>query len=183
MNVMNSKVIRSAALAGAAVALVVAFAFPAISASAATEPTKWEKTTKTFTITQDQINASYRVTNPRDRAVSNVSVTVEQEQVRIAATFTKPGQTPVNTISIWQPVVRYGLLDWKFMSATANGQPVTPDLKAIVIRIHHVALLNTVRALVRHASPVRTSITNVTLTPGLVTITANVYIWNSGKAT
>jgi hypothetical protein len=180
---MNNKLMKSLALTTTAVALLAAIAVPGYSASAAPEPTIWQKTTKTITITQDQINSSYRVTNPLDRAISNVSVTVQQGQISIAATFTKRGQPPINTVSIWQPVIRYGLLDWKFVSATGNGQPITPDLLAIVVRIHHVALFNAVRGLLRSLAPVRITITNVSLTPGLVTITGNVYVWTKTTPT
>jgi hypothetical protein len=177
---MKSKLTKGLLIATAIVALLGA-ALPAAQASAAPIPDQWQKTTKTITITQDQINSSYRVTNPVNRAITDVSVTIGQGQVSVAATVTKRGEPPVATVSIWQPVIRYGLIDWKFVSATANGQPVTPDLKQILIRIHQVALRNLVRAIIRHNAPVRVFVTDVTLTPGLITITANV--WENVPAT
>ena len=177
---MNTKLVKGFLIAIAIVALLGA-ALPAAQASAAPVPASWQKTTKTITITQDQINSSYRVTNPRNRAITNVSVTVGQGQVSIAATVTKRGQDPVATVSVWEPVIRYGLIDWKFVSATANGQPVTPDLKQILIRIHQVELRNLVRGIIRHNSPTRIVVTAVAVTPGLITITANV--WENTPAT
>lgn len=177
---MKRKVVKGLLIVTAIVALVGA-ALPAAQANAAPIPDKWQKTTKTITITQDQINASYRVTNPVNRAITNVSVTVEQGQISVAATVTKRGEQPVATVSIWQPVIRYGLIDWKFVSATANGQPVTPELKQILIRLHEVALRNFVRSAIRHNAAAHIFVTNVTLTPGLITVTADV--WENVPAT
>jgi hypothetical protein len=178
---MNTKFVKPLVIVSAIVALLGA-ALPAVQAQAATVvPDRWQKTTQTFTVTQDQINSSYRVTNPRDRQITDVSVTVEAGQVSVAATITKPGKDPIATVSIWQPVIRVGLVDWKFVSATANGQPVTPDVKLILIRLHQIALHNVVWSIIRHNAPVRIFATNVTLTDGLITITANV--WQNVPAT
>jgi len=179
---MNSKVVKGFLIATAVIALLGA-ALPAEQADAAPVANSWEKTTKTISITQDQINSSYHVTNPRDRQITDVSATVEQGQVSVAATITKRGEAPVATVSIWEPVIRYGLIDWKFVSATANGQPVTPDLKQILIRIHQVELRNLIRAIIRHDSPTRIVVTDVAVTPGLITITANVWEKNPATAT
>src|SRR5690348_13408691 len=100
-----------------AVIVLMGATLPVVTANAAVLPTKWQETTKTITITQEQINSSYRVTNPWDRQLTDVSVTVEQGQVSVAATVTKRGEAPVATLSIWQPVVRYGMINWKFVSA------------------------------------------------------------------
>src|SRR4051812_41216090 len=100
------------------VTIVVALIGAALPANAAALPDKWQETTKTYTVTQDQINASYRVTNPINRQISDVSVTVEDGQINVAATITKPGKDPVATVSIWKPIIRAGLINWQFVSAT-----------------------------------------------------------------
>ncbi|GEM_PF-3239842 len=132
--------------------------------------------TKTITITQDQINSSYRVTNPRNRKVSNVSVTIEDGQVSIAATITQRGQQPVDTVSVWKPVLLRGVVYWKLDSATIGGKPATKAMQNLLLVLHRITLRNLVWQLIRRGLASRVyRVTNVTLTPGTVSITATVF--------
>ncbi len=142
---------------------------PLSSANAAT-------VTKTITLTQDQINSSYRVTNPRNRKVSNVSVTIQDGQVSIAATVTQRGQQPVDTVTVWKPVLLRGLVYWKLESATIGGQPATKAMQNVLLVLHRIPLRNLVWQLIRRGLASRVyRVTNITLTPGTVSITATVF--------
>ena len=148
---------------------IVLLAAPLSTANAAT-------VTKTFTITQDQINSSYRVTNPRNRKVSNVAVTVEDGQVSIAATITPRGQQAFDTVTVWKPILTGGLVYWKLDSATVGGQPASTAQRNLLLIIHRIALRNRIWLLTRQGlTNHRYRVTNITLTPGTISITATVY--------
>ncbi len=99
---------------------------PIAGASAQTTPAS-----RTVTITEAQINQSYRVTNPVQRGVSDVSVNLQPGQVVIASTHTirtrGANQTYVCS-SVWTPGITNGVLTWTLGSATCNGTPATPQL-------------------------------------------------------
>ena len=151
-----------------AVATIFTLALPATSASAATE-------TRTITITEAQINASYWVTNPPRRSVSNVHVTVENGDVSIAATVTLLHKDPIDTVSIWKPKIVAGNVYWVLTSATHNGQPVSAAVK-YEVNSSFYRIRDFVRDSLRREfkyGPYR--VTAVTLTSGLVTIDVTLY--------
>ncbi|MDX2141110.1 MAG: hypothetical protein SF123_23710 [Chloroflexota bacterium] len=102
----------------AVVALVVlALPFAVVSA----------QNTRTVVTTEEDINDSYRVTNPARRSVSNVYVDLQPNQVVVSATITYRRVTYA-TVSTWTPSVVNGRLTWTLVSVTGNGQPASQDL-------------------------------------------------------
>jgi hypothetical protein len=151
-----------------AVATILTLAFPASFASAATE-------TKTITITEAQINASYWVTNPVRRSISNVHVTVENGDVSIAATVTLPRKDPIATVSVWVPKIVAGNVYWVLKSATYNGQRVSNAVR-YEINTAFFRIRDFVRDSLRREfkyGPYK--VTAVNLTSGLMTIDVTLY--------
>jgi len=107
------------------IGIVAALVLPVLGVSAQTA------TARTVTVTEAQINASYRVTNPFRRAVSNVSVDLQPGVAVISSTHTyrSRGQDQVYACSsIWSPSVTNGIITWTLNSATCNGQPASQNL-------------------------------------------------------
>ncbi|MCU0491996.1 MAG: hypothetical protein MUD01_10430 [Chloroflexaceae bacterium] len=97
-------------------AALLAFAAPTYAAS------------RTRTITEDQINQSYRVTNPGSRAVTARSVDLQPGQVVVNETWQLPRQQPVQRTWTFVPTLANGQVTWALVAATRNGQPVSSDL-------------------------------------------------------
>ncbi len=92
-----------------------------------------EPAARAVTVTEQQINSSFRVTNPVGRRVTNVRVDLQPGQAVISSTITlrRPaGQssTTNQTVSTWTPTVTGGRLSWVLTSATVNGSPASADL-------------------------------------------------------
>lgn len=103
--------------------VVVALAALAIPALAqGTTPTR------TITITEAQINASYWVTNPIRRSVSNVHVDLQAGQAVVSATFTYRRIEPFEGEAVLVPNIRNGRVYWSAVSATKDGEPVSDAL-------------------------------------------------------
>lgn len=92
-----------------------------------------QEATRTFTITEEQISQSFRVTNPARVRVSNMVVDLQPEQVSVSYTYTvrapRGSQTTsysVNTVYV--PNVTNGRLYWSVTSVTVNGQAASDDL-------------------------------------------------------
>lgn len=100
--------------------IISAMAFPTLAA---------EKTV-TVTLTEDEINSSYRVTNPRHRSITDVNVDLQEGQVVISATFIAPKTSSVPVSVTLVPSVSNGRVFWTVSEATANGQPASADLLA-----------------------------------------------------
>jgi hypothetical protein len=88
---------------------------------------------RAVTITEQQINSSFRVTNPVSRRVTDVRVDLQPGQAVISATITlrRPaGQatTSFQTVSTWTPVITNSRLSWTLTSATVNGSAASTDL-------------------------------------------------------
>ncbi|MGQ9908440.1 MAG: hypothetical protein ACUVS2_06345 [Candidatus Flexifilum sp.] len=87
--------------------------------------------TRTVTYTEAEINASYRVTNPVRRSISNLSVDLQPGMAVISSTHTLRvrGQDVVYACSsVWSPVIANQRLTWNLNSATCNGQPAPQQL-------------------------------------------------------
>jgi flagellar basal body-associated protein FliL len=83
--------------------------------------------TRTITITEEQVNNAYWVTNPARRSVTNISVDLQPGQAVVSATIVYRRVTYA-TVSTWTPSVSNGRLTVTLTSATANGQPASQDL-------------------------------------------------------
>lgn len=111
---------RKLSLIALLVLILGAMAFPTLAA----DKTK----TVTVTLTESEINSSYRVTNPRHRSISSVNVDLQTDQVVITATFTAPKTSPIPVSVTLVPSLSNGRVFWTVSSATANGQPASADL-------------------------------------------------------
>ena len=111
---------RKLSLVALFVLILGAMAFPTLAA----DKTK----TVTVTLTEAQINSSYRVTNPARRSITNVNVDLQPGQVVITATFTAPKTDPIAVSVTLVPSVSNGRVYWTVLSATANGKTASADL-------------------------------------------------------
>lgn len=102
--------------------LLTVLAAMVVPAFAATEHSK--------TITEDDINATYRVSNPARRSVSDVYVDLQEGQAVITATMTLRGKDPVAVSVTFVPSISNGRLYWTVTAATEDGNPVSADLLA-----------------------------------------------------
>jgi len=115
---------RTLLLAAVIVSALLALSIAAVSA---------EPASATVTITEAQINSSFRVTNPVYRRVTNVRVDLQPGQAVVGATLTvraPRGQTTTvyQTVSSWIPSIVNGRVSWTLASATVNGSPASSQL-------------------------------------------------------
>ncbi len=83
------------------------------------------------TVTEAQINASFAVTNPVNRNLSDVYVDLQPGQVVITATYTaraRGGQQSAVIAVVLTPTVSNGRVEWNVVSATANNQSVSAEI-------------------------------------------------------
>jgi hypothetical protein len=102
------------------IAMIIALAVPAF----AQETTG----TRTFTLTEQRINESYRVTNSPRRSVDELSVDLQPGQAVINAAITFPRQETIQTQSVLTPTITDGRLYWTVASVTVDGEPASADL-------------------------------------------------------
>lgn len=86
------------ALTASLLIAIVAFAMPLSTANAA-----GVANSVTITITQDQINSSYWVTNPPRRSVTNRGVALGNDVVVLTQTVTLSNGKSYDTVSNWVP--------------------------------------------------------------------------------
>lgn len=101
----------------ATLALLAVFAAPTFAAD----------TTKTIVVQESDINASFWVTNPAWRAVSDRSVDLQPGQVVVSETVTRRGHDPVAVTITYAPYIENGRLYWTATAATKDGSPVSDD--------------------------------------------------------
>ncbi len=111
---------RKLSLIALLMVVLAAMAFPTLAA---------EKTVS-VTLTESDINSSYRVTNPRNRTLSNVKVDLQPGQVVITATYTTPKVSSIPVSVTLVPTLSNGRVTWTVSAATANGQAASTDLLA-----------------------------------------------------
>lgn len=148
---------RKSMLALVVIALLAAFAMPAFAQNVVTT---------TVTVTEQQINQSYRVTNSPRRSVSSVVVDLQPGAVVISATWTFPRQEPISTVSTLVPSVSNGRLTWTITSATINGQAASQD----IINQVNSAIGSTWRSFFRRYLPAG-RLTGITITDTDVVLT------------
>lgn len=123
-------------------------------------------TEKSHTFTEEDINASYRVTNPVRRSVSDVDVDLQPEQVVITATITLRGKDPVDVSVTLVPSITNGRLYWSVTAATKDGNPVSED----VLREINTHISAAWRNFIRENAPAG-HFTSITITDTDLTIT------------
>lgn len=84
------------------------------------------------TLTEQQINESYRVTHSPRRSVTDVHVDLQPGQAAIDATITLRGHEPVATTTTLVPSIENGRLFWAAVSVVADGEPASDELVAQV---------------------------------------------------
>lgn len=109
---------RKLSLIALLMVVLAAMAFPTLAA---------EKTV-TVTLSESNINSSYRVTNPRNRTISGVNVDLQPGQAVITATFTTPKVSSIPVSVTLVPTLSNGRVTWTVSAATANGQAASADL-------------------------------------------------------
>ena len=110
--------VRKLGLIALLIVILGAMAFPTLAAERIV----------TVTLTERDINNSYRVTNPRHRTISDVYVDLQPGQVYITATFTAPKTSPIPVSVTLVPSVSNGRVFWTVSAATANGKPASAEL-------------------------------------------------------
>jgi hypothetical protein len=183
------RTLRKAVIAALLLVLAAAFAVPTFA-----QDNGATATTRTITITQDQINQ--RLANLHTPRFSNVSVTLGEGQITVAFTFTplrnlrNPGglnnrtplpnnSTPSNAqpfdantsysvSAIIVPAVQDGHLNWTLNSLTVNGQPATDQQK---MRLTQFVRRFAGQFPLRNALRNRITVTNITVTNEAITIT------------
>jgi hypothetical protein len=109
---------RLLTLAGLVLAAMLALPSPTFAAST------------TRSISQEQINASFWVTNPPARGVSNRSVDLQPGQVVVSETWTRRAATPKQVVAILTPRIENGRVFWSVASATIDGSAASDELVA-----------------------------------------------------
>ncbi len=84
--------------------------------------------TRVKTLTEDEINNSYRVTNPARRSVSNVSVDLQPGQVVVYSTHTYPRGRVYQVMSTFTASVSNGRIVWQAVTASVDGQTVPQEV-------------------------------------------------------
>jgi hypothetical protein len=86
------------------------------------------QTTRAVTITEQQINATYRVTNPYRWTVTSIVVDLRPGQAVVTYNLKyRNGQTATTETTL-VPTVREGRLYWNVTTRSRNGTPVSPDV-------------------------------------------------------
>jgi Tfp pilus assembly protein FimT len=113
------KIMRQISLAVLVVGILALFVTPSFAQI---------QRTVTITATEDDINNSFRVTNPARLSISNKSVDLQSGQVVITATYTPRRGTSNNSYTIATtlvPSVSNGRVTWTATSVVVNGTGVS----------------------------------------------------------
>ncbi len=152
------------ALLGAALGTAV----PMVSAQAASP-----QAVATLTFSEAEINSAFWVTNPANRHLSSVTVDLQAAnsgQVAISALYTwRPARGVERTARLvvtYAPQVVNGRLNWRVISATADGKPANADQ---LVQINRYLAASWQRWVQAHA-PAGT-LTAVTITDTEITFT------------
>lgn len=120
----------------------------------------------TVTLTEAQINSSFRVTNPRARRLSNVSVDLQPGQAVVSATYTtRVGNRGAGTqnwavVATFTPVVQNGRITWTTGNVTVNGTAATADQVAQINQVMSDAWRSLIRTQGRSGYVTAVSITD-----------------------
>jgi hypothetical protein len=164
------KLLRSGIAALIVLGVVMLIVSPAQAASPTTV------TEKSIVITEDQINASYWVTHPVRRSATNKHVTLGDGTVTIDAIITHRDGKSFKAETIWKPyVTSTGVLVFGFQSATVNELAASTSDHSELVLAHRFIVRNAIRNYVRSQVGGPFRYTGITVVPGQLTITVNVY--------
>ncbi len=89
--------------------------------------------TRTVTVTETQLNETYRVTNPARRQITNKNVDLQAGQVVISATVSGRNFGPYAvSVTLVPTIGSNGRVTWTVTAATANGQTASGDILTII---------------------------------------------------
>ncbi len=124
---------------------------------------------RSVTVTEEQINDSFAVTNPSRRRVSEVVVDLQAGQVQLSFDWSNrrssDGAANASVSSIWTPMLENGRLFWTLESATVDGEPASEEMME-QINAHISSMW---RNYIRRHMP-RGWMTNVTVTDTEITL-------------
>lgn len=92
-------------------------------------PAAAQARTRTWTATEDQINSSYRVTNPARRSISEVSVDLQPGQIVVSSTHTYPRNLVYAVETTFVPTVSNGRITWSVTSVLVDGEALPADVQ------------------------------------------------------
>lgn len=116
---------RKSLMVGVLLALLALMIVPAGAA-----PAEQRTRTRTWTVTEEQVNSSYRVTNPARRTISDVTVDLQPGQIVISSTHTYPRSLVYAVQTTLVPTVSNGRVTWDVTSVSADGQALPADVQA-----------------------------------------------------
>jgi hypothetical protein len=123
----------------------------------------------TYVITEQEINA-YRLPLSVRRFVSAVSVDLQNGQAVVTAKVTTAGLT-LNTVSVWQPIIRNGRLSWQAISATVDGTPLSAAQLATLNNTARRAIEDAVRRYIDSRVRGRYTVESISITESELTVT------------
>jgi hypothetical protein len=93
-------------------------------------PIAFDPASGSLVVTEDAINASYRVTNPISYTISNVIVDLQPGQVVITADLNLANGRVLAERITFVPSVNNGVIEWTVTTATLDGEPLDPEIIA-----------------------------------------------------
>lgn len=122
-----------------------------------------------LTLTEDQINQSFRVTNPARRGISDVAVDLQPDQVSVSYVVTRRAPqgretTRYDVTTVIVPEIRNGRLYWSVSSVTIDGQPASDEFLEQINTSVESAWRNYVRRQMRAGRLHEVSISDTALT-------------------
>jgi hypothetical protein len=86
------------------------------------------QTAHTKTVTETEINDSFRVNNPIRIRVSDLSVDLQPGQVVVTATVNRRNADPNVVVTTYVPNISNGRIYWSVTAKLVNGEPVSQEL-------------------------------------------------------
>jgi hypothetical protein len=87
-----------------------------------------QTSTRTIVKTEDEINQSYRVTNPAWRAITDRYVDLQNGQVVVEESLTRRGKSPTAVEITYVPSIENGRIFWTITSVLRDGQPASQEI-------------------------------------------------------
>lgn len=113
------KTVRIAMLSAIVIAILAVFAVPAFAQQATTNTT--------VIITEDEINSSFRVTNNRNRNVTDINIDLQPSQAVVSFNVTYRGGSPIPVNVTLTPNVLNSRMNWTASAAAVNGSSLTTE--------------------------------------------------------
>lgn len=112
------KIVRHSLIVGFLLSMMALLVIPAAAA-----------VSRTWTVTEEQINNTYRVTNPVRRGVSDVSVDLQPGQIFVSSTHTYRRNIAYSVVTTFVPTVSNGRVTWSVSSVTVDGEALPAEVQ------------------------------------------------------